>query len=522
MKSPLRILHVEDSEPDSELIGEMLRRGGIDCEIVRRDTIKDYLVNLKSKKFDLIFADCTLPGFSGLHVLELAREHAPEIPFIFISGTIGEDTAIESLHNGATDYVLKNRLSRLVPAVNRAIEEAAEKAKNLAMEQQLQQAHHLEAVGTLAGGIAHDFNNILTIIKGHASLLNTEGNQPDRVAEIAAIIDHAARRGSDLVNQMLAFARKSEGTFAYTDVNLLLQHVAAMLKEAMPRNISFEFQLDGTLPEILGDSGQIERVVINLCTNARDAMPRGGKIIFATEWFNGDPLSHEPTGGEPYLLLRVTDTGVGMDETTREHIFEPFFTTKPKGKGTGLGLPVVYGLMQSHGGAVDVSSELGKGTSISLYFPLHTNGRLPHQTQKLPEIPRATKGSETILVIDDEPDVVAFLKVMLAAHGYRVLAAGNAEEALELFQAHQDEIDLLFSDFGLPTLDGFELSRLLRSLKPGLKTVLASGYAESIRAKMIDPGVSAFVSKPYTAEAVLHAIRAAMEKDVTSPPTGSL
>lgn len=515
MKSTLRILHIEDSEADSELIGDMLRRGGVDCEIVRHDTVEEYLHQLKVEKFDLIFADCALPGFSGLKVLELAREHAPNTPFIFISGTIGEDTAIESLHNGATDYVLKNRLSRLIPAVNRAIGEAAEKAKNLAMEQQLRQAHHLEAVGTLAGGVAHDFNNILTIIKGHASLLNLEGHRPERVAEIAAIIDHAAQRGSDLVNQMLAFARKSEGTFAHTDVNQLIRHVAAMLKEAMPRNIGFELQLDESLPEILSDSGQLERVVINLCTNARDAMPHGGKIIFATEWFNGDPMSHEMTGGEPYLLLRVTDTGVGMDEETRQHIFEPFFTTKPKGKGTGLGLPVVYGLMQSHYGAVDVFSEVGKGTSISLYFPLHSNGRLA-QTQKLPEVPRETKGSETILAVDDESDVLSFLKTMLASNGYRVLTAENAEEALEVFQEHQDEIDLIFSDFGLPTLDGFELSRLLRSLKPGLRTVLASGYAESIRAKMMEPGVSAFVAKPYTADTLLHAIRTAMEKDATT------
>jgi signal transduction histidine kinase len=508
----LRILHVEDSENDSEIIHQLLRQDGIDCEIERRETAKEFLEVLHQARFDLIFADCTLPAFTGMQALELAREHAPDVPFIFVSGSMGEESAIESLRNGATDYVLKDRLSRLVPAVRRAMHEARERAKNLEMEKRLQQAQNLETVGTLAGGIAHDFNNILTIIKGHASLLDLEAMHPGRVTEIAGIIEHAARRGSDLVKQILAFARKSEGTFAPTDFNRLLKDLVLMLREAMSRNITFEFDLDEQLPVIMADAAQIERVIINLVTNAGDAMAKGGRIIFTTarvKDLETVPCLAGLTDRE-YLVLRVTDTGSGMDEETRRHIFEPFFTTKPKGKGTGLGMPVVYGLMQLHRGAIDVASEPGKGTAISLYFPV-VAPPVTLDAKLSAAKPAVLRGTETLLVVDDEPDVVAFLRLLLEANGYRVLAAGNAEEALALFQEHRDEIKLLFSDLGLPTLSGYDLSELLQRLKPGLKTLLASGYADSRFNNNQHENIAGFISKPYSTETVLSVIRTTLD-----------
>jgi two-component system cell cycle sensor histidine kinase/response regulator CckA len=510
----LRILHVEDSPDDSEIIRQLLIEEGIECEIERRETRDEFVERLRKKDFDLIFADCSLPSFTGLHALELAREHAPDVPFIFVSGSMGEEMAIESLRNGATDYVLKGRLSRLVPAVRRAIEEARERSKGLEMEMRLRQAQNLETVGTLAGGIAHDFNNILTIIKGHASLLDLEANHPDRVGEIAAIIDHAARRGSDLVKQILAFARKSDGTFTMTDFNRLVRDLISMLREAMSRNVTFQLELDENLPHIMADAAQIERVVINLVTNASDAMPRGGPIVVATQWLpgRGDIPCLSELPDQEYLLLRVTDSGMGMNEETRRHIFEPFFTTKPKGKGTGLGMPVVYGLMQMHRGAIDVASEPGKGTAISLYFPVVTEESKP-DVNKTSSKPQEMRGTETLLVVDDEPDVISFLRLMLEAHGYRVLTAAHSEEALTLFHEHRDEIKLLFSDLGLPTLNGFDLSELLQRLKPGLKTLLASGYADSqFKSRLEEPMAVGFISKPYSPDTVLRAIRATLDE----------
>ncbi len=258
-KPQLRILHLEDSSSDRELVSQLLSGEGLSCEFLYCDNREKFLHTLDDGGFDLILADCTLPDFSGFHALELALEHAPEIPFIFVSGSIGEDSAIESLRSGATDYVLKNRLSRLAPAVRRAVAEAKERAKNQEMEQRLRQAQRLEAVGTLAGGIAHDFNNILTIIKGHSSLLLIESEHPNRVQEIASTIDRASRRGSELVSQLLAFARKSDGAFTATSINHRVTEITSMLREAMPRNIAFDIQLDENLPEIHADPGQVER-----------------------------------------------------------------------------------------------------------------------------------------------------------------------------------------------------------------------------------------------------------------------
>jgi len=513
MKRQLRILHLEDSPSDCDLIHQLLANEGLECEIVRREGREEYIRELKQKGFDLIFADCTMPEFGGLHALELAREHAPEIPFIFVSGTIDEDFAIESLRNGATDYVLKERLSRLVPAVRRAIAELNERNKNQDMEQRLRQAQRLEAVGTLAGGVAHDFNNILTIIKGHTSLLMMEANRPDRVNEIAATINHAAQRGSDLVSQLLAFARKSDSTFTSTDINQHIRQITSMLRASLPRNITFELQLDETVPEIHADPGQLERVLINLTTNARDAMPKGGKITFHTSRVHKDSLRFQSAEGiENYLCLRVTDTGTGMDETTRQHLFEPFFTTKPKGQGTGLGMPVVYGLMQSHNGFIDVQSELGKGTSISLFLPIPAS-QTPQLAVAPQNVPKPAGGTEVVLIVDDEPDVSYFVEVILKLHGYQVLTAVSAEEALDKLREDPDKVNLIFSDIGLPQLDGFGLAAEARKISPEVKVMMASGYIDSsLKTRMAEEHIDGFLAKPYDMNDLLENLRMVLDK----------
>jgi len=512
MKSKFRILHLEDSQEDCELVQRILASEGIDCEIVRCADRAKFIQDLETKEFDLIFADCTLPQFTGQHALALAREIAPGVPFIFVSGTIEEDSAIESLRSGATDYVLKDRLTRLVPAVRRALAEVEERTKNQEMEQRLRQSQRLEAVGTLAGGIAHDFNNILTIIKGYTSLLPMECGQPDRVKSIAETIDRASQRGSELVNQLLAFARKSEGSFTSTALNHRIHEIASMLRPAMPQNISFELHLEEGLPEIHADPGQVERALINLSTNARDAMPEGGKIVFATSLVqSGEAPLQAGHENDPYICLRVTDTGCGMDEATRQRIFEPFFTTKPRGKGTGLGMPVVYGLMQSHNGLIDVRSEPGKGTSILLYFPVPREP-LAQTVQSTPASPRSVAGTETVLIVDDESDVRYFLEVVLNANGYKILSARNAETALEMLPQAEGEVHLLFSDIGLPGIDGFELSRRARQIRPGLKTILCSGYSDAgLKIKMAEQGIDGFIPKPYDMSELLQVIRTILD-----------
>jgi signal transduction histidine kinase len=507
MKTPFRILHLEDSWEDSELVRRMLLSEGIECEIIRCENREKFVDKLEEKNFDLIFADCTVPQFTGLHALDMARQRMPEIPFIFVSGTIEEDSAIESLRSGATDYVLKSRLSRLVPAVKRAMAEAQEKAKSRDMEQRLRQAQRLEAVGTLAGGIAHDFNNILTIIKGFASLLPLESNDPARVQEIAGTIDRASQRGSELVNQLLAFARRNEGAFISTSLSSPAREVAAMLRPAFPSNVIFEFQLEENLPEITADAGQIERALINLATNARDAMPDGGKIIFSTGRVAKDQVPGAPErNADEFLFIRVTDTGCGMDAATVQRIFEPFFTTKPRGKGTGLGMPVVYGLMQTHNGHVDVKSEVGKGTAVALYFPLVDQPAFSPDARPAESKP-SVEGTETVLLVDDEADVRQFLEVLLSMNGYRVISACDAKEALNNMP-RPGELDLLFSDIGLPTIDGFELNRQIRQIQPKVKTILCSGYTDGkLQARMTQEGIDGFVPKPYDLKDLLQTVR---------------
>jgi len=517
MNPKLRILHLEDSETDSELIYQILVMEGVECTVNRLATMLEFVEHLQKKDFDIIFADCVMPEFSGLSALEVARIHAPEIPFIFVSGTMGEEAAIESLRNGATDYVLKQHLSRLVPAVRRAMAEAEARGKTQIMEQRLRQSQRLEAVGTLAGGVAHDFNNILTIITGHLALLPSECRDPERVQEIGIIIERAAQRGTELVKQLLAFARKSDGSFTSTNINRHIREITDMLRRTVPKNIAFEFQLDPDIPNILADPGQVERVVVNLTTNSRDAMPDGGTITFSTSRVPGKQVPpHSPSAeNEYYLCLRVSDTGCGMDETMRQHIFEPFFTTKPKSKGTGLGLSVVYGLMQSHNGLVDVQSEVGKGTSISLFFPIPAGG-IPPVVEKTSHLPGMVDGTETVLIVDDEADVIYFLEIILKQHGYRVLSANDAETALDLFEAQPNEVHLLFSDLGLPKLDGFALSQRVKKLNPNLKTILASGYIDAaIKARMTEEGVDGFISKPYNTSALLQTIRTILDKKLT-------
>jgi two-component system cell cycle sensor histidine kinase/response regulator CckA len=455
---PLNILHIEDSMDDSELIRRLLVDNGLPCNVTRIETRDEVFTALEKNSFDLILADCKLPNFSGLRALEIAHALKPEVPFVFVSGTIGEETAIESLRNGATDYVLKDRLSRLVPAVRRALAEAEERTMCRHLQQRLREAGRLEAISTLSNGIAHDFNNILTIILGHASLLTMQSNHPERVLEISGTITEAGRRGSEIVQQLLAFARKSDGHVAPADLNKYIQAHLNAYKEKLPPRVDLSFEPGDKLPTVMADAGQLDCILMNLVTNSVDAMATGGHITLSTKLVKAIDLPEMTTelDSESYVCLTVSDTGKGIDSTTREHVFEPFFTTKERGRGTGLGLPVVYGLMQAHHGHVDVQSEIGKGTSISLYFPV------PKEDEETPtpvahESDPALTGSETILIVEDEEDVRFFLETMLQSYGYRTLSAADFDQAMVLFREHKDDVRLVFSDIGLPRIDGIEL-----------------------------------------------------------------
>ena len=512
MKQALNILHIEDSKEDSELIDRLLVSNGFQPRITRVETRPQVFDALESQSFDLILADCKLPDFSGLRALEIAHALKPETPFVFVSGTIGEETAIESLRNGATDYVLKDRLSRLVPAVRRALAEAEERTMCRQLQQRLREAGRLEAISTLSNGIAHDFNNILTIILGHASLLTMEHDKPDRVLEISGTISEAALRGSEIVQQLLAFARKSDGHVTPADLNRYIQNTLKSLKERIPAEIELAFEPGVNLPNIMVDPNQLDRILLNLITNSVDAITDGGRITISTRTVSASEMPDllPELSCEDYVCLTVADTGKGIDSTTREHVFEPFFTTKERGRGTGLGLPVVYGLMQAHRGYVNVKSEIGKGTSISLFFPVPKQiapSAPPVAHQSDPSL----SGTETILVVEDEADVSFFLETILQSHGYRVLCAADAEQATNLFKEHRNKIQLVFSDIGLPRVDGITLCEKLRTMVPKLPLILASGYpTKEFKERINQLGPQAFLSKPYNTNDILQTVRKAL------------
>ena len=390
MEHPLHIIHVEDSEDDCELIKRLLVRDGLDCEIRRVETRSQLVDSLAHTECDLVLADCTLPQFSGFQALEITSALKPQIPFIFVSGTIGEDAAIESLRNGATDYVLKDRLSRLVPAVRRALEETKEQEARRAWEKRLHQARRLQAASTLAGGVAHDVNKLFMKIREHVDLLAGEGGHSESTPEIIEKLRDIANEGSGLMQQLLAFARKSEAHLTWIDLPRYLHEEKTTLDLLLPKGMELRVHLEEDLPLLFADPEHLHRILVNLVLNARDAMPRGGQITLSAELiqFNPIPEPFMELEDVPYVCLKVADTGLGMNEATRHRVFEPFFTTKPLGEGTGLGLPEVFGLMRIHNGLVDIHSEPGKGTAVSLFFPLPRNSySAPRQMKQLPPIP---------------------------------------------------------------------------------------------------------------------------------------
>ena len=363
----------------------MMLDSGLDCRLLRVETMDELEGALKGSECDLILSDCTLPQFSGLEALRMAREIAPAIPFIFVSGTIGEEAAVSSLHNGATDYVLKHHLTRLVPAVRRALTEAESRASRAALEAQLRQSHKLETIGTLVGGLTHDFRNVLQILRLNLELLPIVANDPEQVRKIAEQMRKTTDRGCDMMKELLVFARKADAHLEPVDITDQIEETAQILQGSLPENVSLFLHLENKLPPILADKSQIDRVLTNLVINAKDALPEGGHIRIGVDVIRFDPefanAWHAPDAA--YLRIRVSDTGMGMDEATQIKIFEPFFTTKPAGKGTGLGLSVVFGLMEAHRGYIDLVSKLGEGTTFSLFFPLPLDAKIPDSIEEI-------------------------------------------------------------------------------------------------------------------------------------------
>ncbi len=631
----VRVLMVEDDDNDAVLINRELGRLTPTPVVQHVRTKPAFAAALEGFAPHAILSDHNIPGFSGWEALEHAQHAQPDVPFILVTGSLDEETAVRYLKNGASDYILKDRLVRLGPALLEALERARQRealrtqerllrqiidanpslifvkdwngrfvlvnqataqvygttveslvgktdadfnpnveeiahflrhdrdvmssgqpkiiaeepvtnpttgdtrwfqtikvplrspaegtatllgvateiTERKRLEEQLLQSQKMEAVGQLAGGVAHDFNNILTAIVGYTDLLAAELASNVRQLEDLEEIRKAARRAAALTRQLLAFSRKQVLEPRIIDLNSVVLNLDKMLRSLISENIELKTDLADNLGAARADPNQIEQVIMNLAINARDAMPDGGTVTIETGNVTLDDAyaaQHVSVIPGEYVMLAVSDTGCGMDEKTQSRIFEPFFTTKPAGRGTGLGLSTVYGIVKQTGGNIWLYSEPGKGTTFKIYLP--AIAALPEDIGKVAPAEAPRRGAGTVLVVEDDEQLRRLTHRALDAQGYTVLVADRGATALDIARRHKGEIDLLLTDVIMPDTNGRKLAETIQAARPGMRVLYMSGYPDGAIAShgMLEPGV-AYLAKPFTTDAITRRVREVLE-----------
>ena len=383
------------------------------------------------------------------------------------------------------------------------------------LESQFLRAQRLEGIGTLASGIAHDLNNILSPILMSCGILRKEFEDEDTL-RMLSIIEGSAERGAGIVKQVLTFARGVEGERVLLQLKHLVSELAKVMAQTFPRNIDIQTNFPPDLWPVLGDATQLHQVLLNLCVNARDAMPQGGSIRLGAENVDIDQHFASMNPGAqlgPHVVLRAADTGTGMSPETMEKIFDPFFTTKEVGKGTGLGLATVIGIIKSHGGFLTLQSELGVGTTFSVFLPASQESKADGASKQ--EAPLTGGHGELILVVDDEPPIREALVRTLTANGYQVYTAEDGSDALALYFQRKNEIDVVLTDISMGQMDGVTLVRSLRKVDPKVRVIVSSGHLQKENVVVLEGlGVKTFLDKPYTAEKLLRAVETVLRPEV--------
>lgn len=630
MDAALRLLIIEDSEDDALLIVRDLKRAGYEPIYERVDTEAALRAAFDGGSWDVVVSDFNMPHFTGTDALKLLRERDQDTPFIFVSGTIGEDVAVEAMRAGAQDYVTKGNLRRLVPAIERELRDAAVRRERRAgearfrrvvdsammgilfwdaqgkitdandqflkivgytredlkagridwrammppeyepadakalealaagtgtpvekeyirkdgsrvpilvggallddpahpgvafvlditerkqLQQQLIQSQKMEAVGRLAGGIAHDFNNLLTAIFGYADLLAEQLPEDSPARKDVEEIQKASQRAASLTGQLLAFSRRQVLQPVVLSLNDVVENVEKMLHRILGEDIELHTALAPELGNTRADAGQIEQMIMNLAVNARDAMPTGGKLTIETANVDLDAAyaaQHQPVIPGRFVMLAVSDTGIGMDDATKARIFEPFFTTKEAGKGTGLGLATVYGIVKQSGGYVWLYSEPGNGAAFKIYLPRVDAQRDAPVVASEPV--GTVVGTETVLVAEDDPLLLPLTRELLTKLGYHVLEARGSAEALAVARGHRGDIHLLVSDVVMPRGGGFQLAQQLLAERPGLRVLYVSGYTDEtvVRHGLLERGLN-YLQKPFTSAVLARKVREVLD-----------
>ncbi len=498
MATELRVLIVEDRPADVELIRHALRDDGVAAELAVVETEAAFRAKV-GERWDVILSDYSLPQFNARRALALLQEVRADIPFIVVTGSISEEVAVECMKLGAADYLLKDRLTRLGPAVRRAVADAQLRQQRREIEQQLRQSQKMEEVGRLAGGIAHDFNNLLTIIGGYTEMALAKLEPESEVSGDLRHVQAAAARARHLTRQILAFSRKQMLETKVVSLNAEVAAIESMLRRLIGEDIAIETQLAPDLVNVMADGGQLQQVLLNLAVNARDAMPKGGTLTIATANVTAGAVPGLVLDGPPVgecALLTVSDDGCGMTPETLAHLFEPFFTTKPVGQGSGLGLATVFGIVKQHGGHIEVASEVGRGTTFRIYLPATHEPVARDAAVTAPREPGRRSG--TILLVEDEQAIRTLVAKLVTRLGFRVLEAASASQGERLVAAHDGAIDLLLTDVVLPGMRGTDLYRRLRTRCPDLKVLFMSGYSD-MEIAGADPSLpsQSFLGKPF-------------------------
>jgi two-component system cell cycle sensor histidine kinase/response regulator CckA len=507
---PIRVLLVEDNPGDVRLLREALRdaRGG-SVELTHVLMLEEGLNRLAAGGVDVVLLDLSLPDASGVQTVSRTVAAAPEVPIVVLTGLNDEQAAVKALREGAQDYLVKGYGDGelVLRAMRYAIERKRAELEHQRLETQLQNAQRLESLGVLAGGIAHDFNNLLTIITCNAQFLHTALSLDNAQQTALQDLETAAAHATEMTRSLLAFSRPTRPQARPLDLNILVADIHRFLRRVLPAIIEFRLDPDPQPCTTAVDPGQMQQVLINLCVNARDAMPTGGTMEIQTRHATRrdlPPHLKPRAQGDEFILLRVSDTGTGMDADTLRQIFDPFFTTKPKDRGTGLGLAIVYKIVQVHKGLIDVASQPGKGTRFDIYFPA---AAAPPKAE--PDL-AAAQGKERILILDDEEMIASLLKTLLESRGYQVTLTDRPEAAIEYARTCGRDLDLAIVDYSMPTMTGDACLAEIRRTHPDLRAVLITGDTSAVPERL--DSLTQVLAKPFTAGALAGLVREILDK----------
>ncbi len=516
MTTGLNILLVEDDPNDAFLVQRLLVDAGVQAKcVVTRSNLQEGLAETDDGSFDVALIDLSLPDASGTEAIDRFRANRPDLPLVVLTGNENDESIANALRRGVEDYLLKGETSHgslLLRALNFAIERKRARDERDRLEKHLLKVQRLESLEVMAGGVAHDFNNLLVGILGNASMILAELPRSSELTPLVGEIERSALLAADLTRQMLAYAGKGRFSVEVLDLSGLVQETQGLLQASASANAAFRFDLSSEPLPVRVDATQIQQTLMNLVSNASEALEGGrgtitvttGRTVVDGNYAKALEYNQELRPGS-YVFLEVTDTGIGMDASTRARIFDPFFSTKFTGRG--LGLAACLGIARGHEGAYRVYSEPGQGTSFKVLLPLTS---AQPDSEEAPPVASVRAGQ--ILVVDDNESARNVARRILERAGFDVLLAADGREGLSLYSTHRSEVQLVLLDMTMPHMNGEETCRRLRLHDPDLRIVMMSGYNEQeIVRRLAGRGLAGFIQKPFQPRALVAKVAEVLE-----------